>query len=148
MRVGGQRSGLRQGLCVSGRIRLPVRNHDVPVEFLQGMLHLGSKQNRSAAAAESGRFWFCVEPAGSDLVQQGDGGLQDLLPLTELRLVELPLEVQNLGPLARRLGQRTDGTTATSHNGSEVLIQSTNSPPKGHNSPDLLMKDLRQAKLG
>lgn len=45
----------------------------------------------------------------SHLVQQRDGRLQDLLPLVELRLVELPLQLQNLGPLPGRLRQRAEG---------------------------------------
>lgn len=37
------------------------------------------------------------------LVEKRDRRLQDLLPLAELRLVELPLELQDLSPLSRRL---------------------------------------------
>lgn len=44
------------------------------------------------------------------LVEKSDGRLQDLLPLAELRLVELPLELQNLSPLSSRLRQRTEET--------------------------------------
>lgn len=43
------------------------------------------------------------------LVEQRDGRLQDLLPLAELRLVELPLQVQHLSPLTRRLRQGAGG---------------------------------------
>lgn len=44
------------------------------------------------------------------LVEKSDGWLQDLLPLAELRLVELPLELQDLSPLSSRLRQRTEET--------------------------------------
>lgn len=56
------------------------------------------------------------------LVEQRDRRLQDLLPLAELRLVELPLQLQDLRPLPGRLRQRAAGekprwvsVTAASH---------------------------------
>lgn len=58
------------------------------------------------------------------LVEQRDGRLQDLLPLAELRLVELPLQVQHLSPLTRRLRQGAGGghTDALTHRNQQNLV--------------------------
>ena len=67
---------------------------------------VGGGTVRVTESSDSLQRVMCRTNRSTHLVEECDGGLQDLLPLTELRLVKLPLQVQHLSPLSCRLRQR------------------------------------------